>query len=192
MADIEAIGYFDGACEPLNPKGISTYGYVIFQGNDVITEGKGVCGEPFTYSSTNNTDEYFGVLSLLKSALDRGIKRILVRGDSQLVIMQMKGNYSVNAPHLIPLYNECLNLVDKFDKVKLEWVRREENSYADRLSHEAYVEYIDEHNEVFEKIQSYLATEKQKNFMKALGIEFDKYIGKREASRLIDRRTGNR
>ena len=43
--------------------------------------------------STNNTTEYEGLLAGLRIAADLGIKKPIVRGDSQLVIKQVNKDY---------------------------------------------------------------------------------------------------
>ena len=42
---------------------------------------------------TNNTAEYEGLLAGLRIAADLGIKKLIVRGDSQLVVRQVNKNY---------------------------------------------------------------------------------------------------
>lgn len=43
--------------------------------------------------SMNNTAEYEGLLACLKIAADLGIKKLIVRGDSQLVVKQVNNDY---------------------------------------------------------------------------------------------------
>ena len=43
--------------------------------------------------STNNTTEYEGLLAGLRIAADLGIKKLIVRGDSQLVVRQVNKDY---------------------------------------------------------------------------------------------------
>ena len=43
--------------------------------------------------STNNTAEYEGLLSGLMIAADLGVKKLIVRGDSQLAIRQVNKDY---------------------------------------------------------------------------------------------------
>ena len=181
--------YFDGACEPWNPKGIATYGFVIYRDSKKIREGKGLACEPFSWQSSNNVAEYTAMIKALEYLIENGLTKeeVIVKGDSQLTIRQMNGVYSVNAKRIIPLYKKATELVSKFNKIKFIWIPREENEIADHLSHEVYVEYIDSHPEIKEKISSSLATEKQKRLMNRLGIKYNKYIGKRDANRLIKR-----
>jgi len=181
--------YFDGGCEPVNPRGISTYGFVIYKDERKIHQGKGLACEPFAWQSSNNVAEYTALIKALEWLVNSGLvdEETVVRGDSQLTIYQMTGRYSVNAERIIPLHKKAANLAKKFRKIRFEWIPRERNEEADRLSHEAYVEYLETHPEVLKRIKHLLATEKQKKLLEKLGIKYDKYIGRREASRLIDR-----
>ena len=190
MESMSITVYFDGACEPTNPKGIATYGFVIYRGKKKIGEEYGVAIEPFSWGSSNNVAEYTAMLKALEYLKQHKLekKRIVVKGDSQLTIFQMSGDYLVKSERIIPLYRTARQLIKNFSNLSFEWIPREKNSEADRLSHVAYTEYLDEHPYIIEKITGYLATEKQKEFLDRLHIEYDKYIGKREASRLIDRK----
>ncbi|CAN0043537.1 unnamed protein product, partial [Discosporangium mesarthrocarpum] len=51
-------------------------------------------------NKTNNEAEYWGLILGLEAALKLGIGTVIVRGDSKLVIEQMKGNWQVKAPNL--------------------------------------------------------------------------------------------
>jgi len=185
--------YFDGACEPTNPKGIASYGFVVYDkdGNSLF-EGKGIFDTPFSENSTNNTAEYTGIIKALSWIIENGLndRDIIVKGDSQLAIRQLNGFYSVKSPKLIPLFRKTQKIIKEIKKtntIHFKWIPREKNEVADYLSHEAYEELLDESPELRERIHDKMATEKQKIFMDKLGIQYDSYIGRREASRLISR-----
>ena len=182
--------YFDGACEPTNPRGIATYGFVIYQDGKKIKEGKGLACEPFTYQASNNVAEYTAMIKALEYLIENKLTNgeITIHGDSQLAIRQMIGIYSVNAERIIPLYRKAKALVKQIENVQFVWIPREENSAADDLSHQAYEKYIEAHPDIREKVVAVGATSKQKAFMNRLDIKYDKYISKREASRLISRK----
>lgn len=146
--------YFDGACAPFNPGGITTYGYVLLKElveplvlgetpSRCMEEGYGRAAEPGTPLATNNVAEYTGLIKGL-DAVRRYVKPgepIKVYGDSQLAIKQVTGVYDVKAEHLKPLVKEAQALVAKLisegHTVTLEWIPREKNGHADRLSKEA-------------------------------------------------------
>jgi len=87
--------------------------------------------------STNNVAEYHGAIAAAAMARDAGVKRLVLRGDSQLVIKQIKGEYQVRAPHLQPLHAELLDILAGFESTKLEWIPEDENAMADALSNVA-------------------------------------------------------
>ena len=123
--------FFDG-CSKNNP-GKSGSGAVIYK-NDIEIW----CKSQFIgLKQTNNYAEYMGLIIGLEEAINKGIKHITVKGDSLLVIKQVKGDYKVNSPNLIELHKTATKLVKQFDKIELNHVYRIENKRADALSNEA-------------------------------------------------------
>ena len=140
---MKVLVYYDGLCEPRNPKGVATYGFVVYRDGAKIGEGKGLAAEPWSDGASNNVGEYRGLIAALEWLLEHGYQgaEVLVRGDSQLSIRQMQGWYSVSAPRIIPLHRRARELASKFSKVKFEWVPRERNEEADLLSELALRDY---------------------------------------------------
>jgi ribonuclease HI len=61
-----------------------------------------------------------------------------IRMDSKLVIEQLRGNYRVKHPNLIPRYLELSNLIARhFPLITYTHVPREKNKDADALANEA-------------------------------------------------------
>lgn len=87
--------------------------------------------------ATNNVAEYSGLLAALRWAAENGVSALHVRADSELMIKQMRGEYRVKNPGLLPLYDEARALVRQIGRVRFEHVRRELNKDADRLANEA-------------------------------------------------------
>src|SRR5438045_5960697 len=58
----------------------------------------------FIGRATNNVAEYRALVAALEEAQKLGARRIMVRGDSELVIKQMRGEYRVKHPDLRPLF----------------------------------------------------------------------------------------
>jgi ribonuclease HI len=183
----EVVIYVDGACEPINPGGIGTYGLVVYKGGTVLFEGLGVVGE----GAANNVAEYAAAIQALKTLLSTGLSftSVEIRSDSELLVNQLKGEYGVYAERILPLYQEALRLLHQLEekgvKVKIRWVPREENGRADALTKKAYEEYCEQHSEVAQKYAPHLATEKQKKLLEKLGVPASKWISRRAASRLI-------
>ena len=57
-----------------------------------------------------------------------------VRGDSLLLVQQMRGVYRVKNEGLLPLYREARHLCASIGQVTFEHVPRDQNKQADRLS----------------------------------------------------------
>ena len=96
----------------------------------------------FIGQATNNVAEYKALLLGLSKAKEMGVREILVRMDSELVVRQMLGIYKVKDEGLKPLAEEAKKLLKSFSKFDFTHVRREQNSLADKLVNEA----IDEKN----------------------------------------------
>lgn len=120
--------YFDGGARG-NP-GPAGFGvYIVDDGGQVlaeIAEGIGV--------ATNNVAEYRGLLAALGWAVDHGVTALHVRGDSLLLVQQMRGIYRVKNEGLLPLYRKARHLCARIGPVTFEHVPRDQNKQADRLS----------------------------------------------------------
>lgn len=100
---------------------------------------------------TNNQAEYQGLLYGLAAA-KREVQResgrlttetamttdLLVQGDSNLIIEQLKGSYRVNSKKLIPLYRKAKELLESISNLgphnlSLEHVYRDHNKVADGM-----------------------------------------------------------
>jgi ribonuclease HI len=177
--------YADGLCEPVNPGGVATYGYVVYRDGEKLTEGHGVVSHP---DPSNNVAEYSACIHALRWLIGSGLTHepVEVRSDSQVLIYQLQGLYGVNAPRLIPLHRELRDLAACFRQIAFRWIPREQNAEADALSRKAYEEWIARNPDAFvERYGPYLATEKQRALMERLGIRASPWVSRREASRLI-------
>jgi len=97
-------------------------------GTPLVTRGK------FIGIATNNVAEYTALLFGLREAAKLGASKILVRGDSELIIKQMRGEYRVKNPALKHLFDQAQALLGDFKSVKFEHNLRDRNSLADRLA----------------------------------------------------------
>jgi len=122
--------YFDGGCRN-NPSDSCGAGAVIYK-NDVEVWKDYKLYE--MSNATNNIAEYYGLIIGLQGAINMKIKNIVVKGDSQLVINQIIGKYKVNAVHLQKLYSEANDLLQNFNNVVFEYVKRDKNKRADELA----------------------------------------------------------
>ena len=84
--------------------------------------------------ATNNVAEYRGLIAALQWAVEQQRHAVAVKGDSLLIIEQMRGNYKVKHEGLKPLYLQARMLVMQIGDVTFAHVPREQNKDADRLS----------------------------------------------------------
>ena len=92
-------------------------------------------------TATNNQAEYTALLLALEEAQKLGAEELEICADSELLVHQIKGEYKVKHPGLIPLFRKAQALLQSFRKRTIRHVRREENTEADHLANEA----IDNH-----------------------------------------------
>jgi ribonuclease HI len=120
--------YFDGGARS-NP-GPAGYGvHIVDDQGTVLAELHGSLG-----IATNNVAEYHGLIAALQWAVENNVVALTVKGDSLLIVEQMRGNYKVKNEGLKPLYLQARMLVMQVGNVKFEHVPREQNTDADRLS----------------------------------------------------------
>ena len=125
--------FFDGACEPRNPGGTASYGFIIFDGDrEIYRESKIVCSGD---GASNNVAEYNGLINALRWLYANKLaeRDICCKGDSKLVIEQMNGNWKMNKGIYLPWAQKCQQALKYFPKIKLEWVSRDFN-IADEVS----------------------------------------------------------
>ena len=138
--------YFDGSSKS-NP-GLAGAGAVLYDENhnEIWCISKKVGDK-----ETNNYAEYYALVIGLEECLQRklqgsiqgSLKQLIVKGDSLLVIKQMKGEYKVKSENLLPLYKKAKELQKELEKdsescVEFIHVYRCENKRADELSNNFY------------------------------------------------------
>ena len=115
-----------------NP-GPGALGYVLCDasGREVEARGEflGVC--------TNNVAEYRSLIAGLEAAARHGVRTLVVRMDSELVVRQMLGQYKVKNEGLKALHTEARHAVARVGAVRFESVPRDDNGRADALVNEA-------------------------------------------------------
>jgi ribonuclease HI len=83
--------------------------------------------------ATNNVAEYTALIRALEKAAELGLRRPAIFSDSELMVKQFNGEYSVKNADLKDLYDEARALARRFDSVTLSHVRRADNKRADQL-----------------------------------------------------------
>jgi ribonuclease HI len=86
------------------------------------------------FKATNNMAEYEALIFGLSTALSRVVWQLLVKGDSQLIIKQVKGECSCNDPQLVTYLLHAQKLEKDFEVLNLQHVPHANNAVTDELS----------------------------------------------------------
>ena len=122
--------YFDGASRG-NP-GPAAIGWVLVTDDGIVAEG----GERID-DTTNNRAEYEALVRVLEVAREYGFSEVNARGDSELIVRQVRGEYETNQPDLRERRVTVRELLDDFEEWTLEHVPRDVNDRADARANEA-------------------------------------------------------
>ena len=119
--------FIDGASRG-NP-GHAGIGIRIEEGGEVLKEYCEYIG-----CTTNNVAEYRALIKGLEIAAEFKANRVTVFSDSELVVRQMNGTYTVKSEGLLPLYQTAQTQSSTFEGFQIKHVRREQNREADQLA----------------------------------------------------------
>jgi ribonuclease HI len=86
------------------------------------------------FPCSNNASEYEAYITGLAIAHEMGIKHLRVIGDSNLIVCQAKGEFSLKEPSLAPYRALAQRLEGKFSTFEVTHALRSENRYADALA----------------------------------------------------------
>ena len=86
------------------------------------------------YTDSNNAAEYEALLHGLRMAVSMGIQRLEVRGDSNLAISQINGDFDAKDPKMAAYHNAVLKMSARFEGLQFQHVARENNQAADILA----------------------------------------------------------
>lgn len=122
--------YFDGASRG-NP-GPAAIGWVVVTDDGIVAEGGRRIGE-----ATNNQAEYEALLAALAAAVTAGFDELHVRGDSELIVKQLRGEYDVHDPTLREYRLSAMERLQEVEAWDIQHVPRSVNDRADELANEA-------------------------------------------------------
>jgi ribonuclease HI len=89
MSSLPYIGFADGASR--STQNLASVAWAIYAPTDELISLHGV----FLGRATNNITEYNAVIELLTNVVSLGIRHLIVRLDSQLVVLQLSNVYSI-------------------------------------------------------------------------------------------------
>ncbi len=107
---------------------------VVFFGPDGRVLGK---AGRYLGLATNNEAEYQALLLGLEVARARGLRRLEIVADSELLVRQLTGAYKVREPRLKALCDQALARLSGLDGYTIRHARRAENAEADAMANAA-------------------------------------------------------
>src|SRR3990167_4077779 len=117
---------------------IQTDGSCIGNGkpHDYIGVAFSINGKIYSYrlfieNASSNEAEYYAIIMALVEAKKLGLQDLIVRADSQLIIYQITGKYSVKSDKMKDLWNYVRILSSEFKNICFQWIPREKNSGVD-------------------------------------------------------------
>jgi ribonuclease HI len=129
------------------PTSIEHETWIMYFDDSVMKEGAGVglvFISPFgvrmeylvrlDFPASNNTAEYEALINGLRIAVELRIKRLEIRGDSELVMDQVMKDKNCVDPKMAAYCQAVHNLEEKFHSLKLHHVLRDYNKVADVLT----------------------------------------------------------
>ena len=122
------IGFADGACR--STWNISSTAWVIYSPFDELVSMHGVS----LGQTTNNIAEYSAVIELLSESISFWIQSLIVRLDSELVVLQRTRVYAIRNPVLLLLFLRVCLLEREFDYIEYQHIPRHLNTLADSIA----------------------------------------------------------
>lgn len=120
--------FYDGSATP-NPGIMRIGGYIKNGAGDTIWTLSKQLGQ-----GTNNQAEYLALLEITKKLNELDAKDVEIFGDSMLSVKQVNGEWKIKDKNLKNLCKMVKDNLAKIENYSLSWVRRTENSIADKLS----------------------------------------------------------
>ena len=127
----QAYVYIDGGSRG-NP-GPSAIGYIIKSSDKKVIAARA----KYIGETTNNVAEYTALLFALKHASKLGVKNVLVRSDSKLVVKQLNGAWRIKNQRMIDLCSACRQAASDFKQFRIEHISRAQNTEADKKVRDA-------------------------------------------------------
>ena len=122
------IGFTDGTSR--STQNLSSTAWAIYAPTNELVSLRGVC----LGRVTNNIAKYSVVIELLVDAISLGIHHLVMRLDSQLVVLQLSNIYSIRSPTLLRVYLRIHILERYFDHIEYQHIPRCLNTLTDALA----------------------------------------------------------
>ena len=87
----------------------------------------------FDFQCTNNQAEYEALIIGLKILLQMKASKVHIKGDSNLVIGQIAGDFKIRSWEMCPFHSVAVQLMREFDDIQVSYMLRECNHRADHM-----------------------------------------------------------
>lgn len=105
----------------------------------------------FAFQASNNQAKYEALLARMRLAVDMGVRKLVVRSDSQLVTKQVAGNFQARDPHMAKYLEKVKEMAENFNDIGLVHVPQDQNARADLLSKLASTKRLANHRPVIQE-----------------------------------------
>lgn len=122
------IGYTDGASR--TTWNLSSIALAIYSPIDELVSLHGIC----LGRTTNNITEYSAAIELLSDVISFGIRHLIIRLDSQLIVLHLNYIYSVRTSTMLRMFLHVHLLEREFDYIEYQYIPRHLNTLADVLA----------------------------------------------------------
>jgi len=122
------IGFSDGACR--NTRNISSAAWVIYSPSDELVSMHGVS----LGQTMKKIAEYIAVIKLLSKSISFGIQSLILRLDSELVVLQLNRVYAIRNLVLLRLFLRVRLLEREFDYIEYQHIPRYLNTLANAIA----------------------------------------------------------
>jgi ribonuclease HI len=131
------IGFADGASR--STQNLASTAWAIYTPTNELVSLRGVC----LGRATNNIAEYSIIIELLVDSISLGICHLVVRLDSQLVVLQLSNVYTIRSPTLLRVYLRIRLLERYFDYIEYQHIPRCLNTLTDALANYVLDRHLD-------------------------------------------------
>ncbi|MCO5558871.1 hypothetical protein L7F22_012460 [Adiantum nelumboides] len=136
LQEVEGTLNFDGAFKRSINK--STAGYVLFDKNGI----EDWFGSQEVGVSSNNEAEYASLCVGLNDCIERHVKKLLIKGNSMLVIRQIQGTWKLNKVGMKGWFFKVRRLLKSFHVYQIWHVPRNMNTRAHELVEQVFVKDV--------------------------------------------------
>jgi ribonuclease HI len=131
------IGFADGASR--STQNLASTAWAIYAPTNELVSLRGVC----LGRATNNFAEYRAVIELLVDVISLGIRHLVVRLNSQLVVLHLSNVYTIRSPTLLQVYLRIRLLERYFDNIEYQHIPRCLNTLTDALANYVLDRHLD-------------------------------------------------